>query len=754
MNIFGNLMRSLRSGSAGQRTWTAAEVRELIDARQLDQALAATERLAEVVDHRDAEQASLRGEIAFHQKRDEDAEVEFKRALEEVPGLPSAHYGMSLLLAARGNFEDAARHAQFAVGSHPKEPRYLAQVGYAHLCLGNYQAAENPLRRATLSTANDRYLWNNLGIVLRVKGDNAEARQCFERALALDPDYAAAREHLAQLDDESVAGSSAKSDSVSNPHTLSANVAAEFADPAYEPVLALEQAGEMQRAIAACEALLMVRPDDGAAPLLLSRLYERVGDIGSAVDVLHAFLACHADEARTAGALGLVHLRANDFQKARALLERAVEAQPDHLDFVVGLARALMGTERFAEAGPYLERACKLAPEDVSLRGLLASNLVNECRYIEAMEVIDDLTQRGATVSCTGSVLSYMGRFAEASEEFDRAVKRQPNEPGLRFERAQINLLLGNYSQGWDDYNFRSLALVRSSRMLPFPVWRGEPLTGKRIVVLAEQGLGDQIMFASCLPDLLALGPARVVVEMSERVEKTLERSFPACHFVATKQGFDLDWVKDHSDSDCFVPLADLPGMFRRGAERFPQHEGYLQADPKRVAFWRARLEAAGPAPYIGVSWKGGTELTRSPVRSLTPESLLPLATAKEATWVCLQYGEVQAAVDATQGTAMPLTYWPESIKDLDEFAALISALDLVITVCNTTVHYAGALGKPVWVLSPKIPEWRYGLHGASLPWYPSSRMFRQQVDRDWSGPIADICQELSSWSASGRATT
>ena len=269
MNIFGNLVRSLRSGSAGQQAWSIAEVRELIDRRDLEAAESALEKLAEGVQHRAAEQASLRGEIAFHRSCDDDAAAAFREALEDVPGLASAHYGMSLLLAAKGEFEDGARHAQFALAANPKEPRYLAQVGYCHVCIGNFQAAENPLRRATLSTSKNRFLWNNLGIVLRAKGEAAEARECFERALALDPSFEAARQHLQQIDAEIAAGSVERSHSTDNAHALRAD-SANSETPELVPVLELESTGELQRAIDVGESLLLAQPDNGRVPVLLS----------------------------------------------------------------------------------------------------------------------------------------------------------------------------------------------------------------------------------------------------------------------------------------------------------------------------------------------------------------------------------------------------------------------------------------------------------------------------------------------------
>jgi len=746
MGMFGSLAKALTSSLVGRQTWTASEVRELIDQGELSKAKHAVEHLSTQSASPDAEKHCLRGEILFQERRDEDALVAFNEALLLSPGMPEAHYGLSLVLAERGTIDDAVRHAQFALRSNQSEARYLAQLGYCHLCLGNYQLAETTLRRATLSMSNSPYLWNNLGIVLRVKGDGDESRQCFERALRIKPEFESAREHLAQLEAEVAAGSLSLALSADNSHALHMGMS-ELDAARLEPILELERLGELRKAIDAAEALALKEPDDEQMVVLLSRLYERAGDFDSAMDTLRAYLSRRSDAVVVAGALGLLCLRAQDFKLSEHWLRKANRANPDHVDLTVGLGRALAGQERFAEAGSFLRRAAELAPDDISLQVQLASNLANECRYEESLAIIEELNSLGKAVSFKGSVLAYLGRFDEALVALAENIRHQPRDPNLRFQRAQVHLLLENFAEGWDDYKFRGLSFTRNFRMLPFPLWKGEDLEGKKVIVLAEQGLGDQVMFASCVPDLLAMKPARVVFEMIDRVAETLARSFPECDVRATAQDTNLDWVKDYPDTDYFIPLADLPAHVRRDHESFPKHHGYLKADPEKVDRWRRRLEAAGPGPYIGLSWRGGTEMTRTVVRSLHPEEFLPLThvdSIRNATWVCLQYGPVTDQLDKLKVDGWPIQYWAESISDLDEFAALISALDLVVTVCNTTVHYAGALGKPVWIVAPKVPEWRYGLFSSSLPWYPSSRIWRQSTAGDWNGPIASIERELS----------
>jgi hypothetical protein len=192
--------------------------------------------------------------------------------------------------------------------------------------------------------------------------------------------------------------------------------------------------------------------------------------------------------------------------------------------------------------------------------------------------------------------------------------------------------------------------------------------------------------------------------------------------------------------------MGDLPRQFRRSRADFPPHDGYLRADAARVAYWRTRLQRDPGKPRIGISWRGGTESTRRVLRTVDIDAFVPLVRSVDADWVCLQYGDVASDLERVRRHGVELLYEESSIKDLDEFAALVSGLDLVITVCNTTVHYAGALARPTWVLTPHVPEWRYGLRTLSLPWYPSTRILRQPDHGAWDSVFLAARSALADW--------
>ena len=731
-----------------RQTFFPQQIRDLIEQKRFEEARKGLDSLTRDIKDSEAERHSLEGELLFHQQDDEKAKSCFMQALRLAPGLASAHYGLSLVLAEQQDYEMAAKHARFAVSVQPKNAQALAQLGYCQLCMGNLQLAEEPLSAAARLNPSNPYVWNNLGIVCIARNELHDARRHFEHALRLKPDFPPATRHLDEVNAKLGQRETSRDKAIDELLPLMTEVS----DPLLSDAILNHHIAE---ALERCEILGLERPDDEAVAVLLMHLHKLAEDPQSGMESLEIWLRQHPDRWRAAQALGIAYVKSHRHVAGEHWLRQVVENNPDDKDALKYLGSALTKQERYNDAKPFLQRALDLDPDNVALKGMVAANLSNNCEYHAALAICEQLEADGHTVSCHGPALSYLGRFDEAMATIDRTLSVQPNDANLRMHRSTIRLLHEEFEGGWDDYSFRTIGANSQLRVLPFPEWKGEPITGKKIIVLAEQGLGDQIMFASCLPDLLALGPSEIVVEAIDRIATTVARSFPACRVIPTKQNHALDWVKSCPDMDYFIHMGDLPKHFRRHREDFPQHNGYLIAAPERIERWSQLLNQADralPSPTatprirIGFSWRGGTAGTRSPVRTMTLDHITELAAGFDVDWVCLQYGKVEAEVDQLRNAGMNVLYWPESISDLDEFSAMISALDLVITVCNTTVHYAGALGKPVWIMAPTVPEWRYGLHSKSLPWYPSSTMYRQPTLGDWETLIQEIRIDLNTW--------
>jgi hypothetical protein len=334
-------------------------------------------------------------------------------------------------------------------------------------------------------------------------------------------------------------------------------------------------------------------------------------------------------------------------------------------------------------------------------------------------------------------------RLEVAHSAYQRALEVKPDYVQAKWRCSVIALLKGEFDRAWADYELRHLSEDRPQRHFQQARWRGESLAGKTLLVHAEQGLGDEILFASCLPDVLALAQ-HCVIDCHPKVAPIFRRSFPAATVHGGYQTQDASWLEDFPRPDYQIAVGSLCQLLRNHPGDFPLHAGYLRADPHKAAAWKARLDAMGPELKVGLSWQGGTQLSRGGLRSLTLQQLLPVLQVQGVEFVDLQYtdstlerGEIE------QHHGIRVAHWQEAIDDYDETAALIVALDLTLSVCTSVVDLAGALGRPVWVMTPFSPDWRFGCAGERMAWYPAAKLFRQQRRGEWGPVIAAIAGDL-----------
>jgi hypothetical protein len=304
-----------------------------------------------------------------------------------------------------------------------------------------------------------------------------------------------------------------------------------------------------------------------------------------------------------------------------------------------------------------------------------------------------------------------------------------PDLPAARFDRSLILLLRGELGLGWDEYEWRlkhgpppGIEPIGSKR------WDGSSLEGRSILVLSEQGIGDQVMFGSCLPQL-ACKAAGCFVECDPRLVPLLARSLPNVTPIAKSAD------RSAERCDIFEFVGSLPRHFRRRLEDFPAAAAYLKPDPDLVAKWRSRFARLGSALKVGISWRGGKDSQTQRQRSIPLEFWKPVAQVPGVRFVNLQYGP--GAADAALvrdrfGISLDDGTDCDPLVDLDDFAAKLAALDLVISVDNSTVHLAAAVGCPVWTLLPFCSDWRWMLERETTPWYPTMRLLRSRGLEGW----------------------
>lgn len=343
-----------------------------------------------------------------------------------------------------------------------------------------------------------------------------------------------------------------------------------------------------------------------------------------------------------------------------------------------------------------------------------------------------------------GSTYQELGRIEEALAEYDRALSLRPDHAGAHFHRGLARLLLGDFARGWEDYEFRKRSAESTAPARRYPEWDGSPLGGRTLLVRREQGLGDEIMFASMVPEIVRAAK-HCVLECEPRLRPLFSRSFAQATVFAARPDGSLPPEVSGLPVDVESAAGSLARFLRPDARSFPAGSGYLKADAGRVAYWRARIAEGGKGLSVGISWTGGVRKTRRAVRSLPLLNWLPLLRLPQARFVSLQYTPEATAEIAELHRAHGVTveHWPEAIEDYDETAALVGALDLVLSVCTSVVHLGGALGRPVWVLAPYSPEWRYGFKGPAMPWYSSVRVYRQPAYGAWDAVVSEVLRDL-----------
>ncbi|MCZ8143164.1 MAG: tetratricopeptide repeat protein [Acetobacteraceae bacterium] len=454
---------------------------------------------------------------------------------------------------------------------------------------------------------------------------------------------------------------------------------------------------------------------------------------------------------------------------ALAGYERALSLRPDSAGFMVNVAMVLCLLGRHAEVLPMTERALRIKPDDIGARIARTEALLSLGQPAEGLATIDAalkinpgladgylwrskalvlLGEPEAALAAAetarqlapqdasahrgyGFALGHLNRVEEALAAYDIALTLKPNDTESLWNRALALLVLGRFEEGWLAYECRNLRGRNvTARKYPEPLWYGkQPIRDQRLYVYWEQGLGDTIQFARYVL-LAAAAGAKVAFSVQDPLLRLIKDFAPGVTVVGQNDeadGFDLH-----------APLLTLPLAFGTRLETIPAFEnGYLTAPPEDVARWHQRLPAGR---RIGLVWSGSQTHANDTNRSLALAKLLPLFQPGDV-WVSLQK-EVRDRDRATLAGSGILDVSAE-LGDFADTAALISALDLVISVDTSVAHLAGALGKPTWVMLPFAPDFRWLLDREDSPWYPSMRLFRQSRAGNWDGVLARIGEAL-----------
>ncbi len=392
-------------------------------------------------------------------------------------------------------------------------------------------------------------------------------------------------------------------------------------------------------------------------------------------------------------------------------------------------------------------RLAKRANTDPLIMAALADVFYTAGIYEKAMIYATKAIKQGHKTRALQALLAELyyinGDYEKARLECEKLLHAEPQHPNASFWRALLLLTQGNFKEGFAAYEKRWLREGHKGRYSAYPRWEGQVLEEKTLLLWGEQGIGEELMFARFVPEMAARCQT-LVLECDPRLVPLFVRSFPMVEVIGKEDPLKLKKTPDYQ-----CPIGSLMHWLNVTQEYLNKREKpYLIADKEKSAALRARYVQKRSAPLIGISWYAKNKITGKE-RSIGFKTLLPLLQLPEMQFISLQYGDVRQALATLQKkTGIEIAYDPaiDAEKNLDDFAAQVAAMDLVISIDNSTVHMAGALGVPTWVLLPYVADWRWMLEREESPWYPSLQLFRQKEKGKWDAVIMRVRHKLLSW--------
>jgi tetratricopeptide (TPR) repeat protein len=647
--------------------------------------------------------------VIEHQKGHHAAAQQLmERAIDINPALAAAHSNLGLVLRS-------LRCSGAALASYDRaialKPDYVDAYNNRGIALQELQRPDQALAsydRAIALKPDHVEAFNNRGNALYELKRPDEALASYDRAIALKPDYADALNNrgnaLYQLKrpDEALAS-----------YDRAIALKPDYADAFNNRGNALHELKRPDQALASYDRAIALKPDHADAfnnrGITLQQL-KRLDEALASYDRAIAFKLDYADAFNNRGD-ALREL--NRLDKALASYDRAIALEPDYADAFHNRGNALRELKRLDEARASYDRAIALKPDHA-----------------------DAFNNRGIA-------LQQMKRLGEALASYDRAIALKPDYADALKNRGMARLLEGHYRTGWVDYEWRQETKNTLSKrsMINARTWYGEDLTGRRIAIYAEQGLGDVIQFARYLPLLVQRGAKVTFLATAEliRLLRPLKSEVNVVSSIQHGESFDFQCA-----------LMSLPLRFGTELSSIPNAVPYLRAEKDLVAQWKRRLGEhgfkIGIAWQVGIAWQGKSDGVSGRGRSFPLAELVPLSHLPGVRLISLQKNHGLDQLASLPPSAKVEILGDEFDSGQDAFidtAAVMANLDLIITADTSIAHLAGALGRPTWVALKYVPDWRWLLDREDSPWYPTIQLFRQKTGGDWKFVFSRIEREL-----------
>ncbi|MEW6001772.1 MAG: tetratricopeptide repeat protein [Nitrospirota bacterium] len=627
-----------------------------------------------------------------------------RKEIEITPSNADAYNNLGLVLQAKGLLSEAIDCFRKAITLNPLSPQAYYNLGFAFQNTGQLDEAILNYQKAIQIEPRLVEAYNNLGILLRAKGRLEEAVTCFQKAIQINPNYANTYNNLGlSLQDKGDID-----EAIAN-YKKAIHLNPDFADAYYNLAIALQDKKQIEEAISFYRKALQLNPNYPGALNNLGNIYLDKKQLNEAIDCYQEALKLKPDFVDAYNNLGIILQEKGQIDEAIINFQKALQINPVNPDIAkvhINLGTAFLKKDELEKAMICFQKALQKKPDFVDAYNKIGFVLQNKCRLEEAIQY------------------------------FQKAIQIEPDHVDSHFGLSFPLLLSGNFEQGWKEYEWRRKTedFISNPRDFLQPLWDGFDISGKTILLHAEQGLGDVIQFIRYVPLVVEKG-AKIIIECQYQLISLFQNIEGVRQIIA--QGEPLP------SFDIHCPLLSLPLIFGTTVDNIPAEMPYIKVNAALLRKWEDKVEDDNSKLKVGLAWAGSPAHKNDHKRSFPLDTFKPLAQFDNIVFYSLQKGNGSEQAKSPPDRMKFIDHTDE-IHDFSDTAALIMNLDLVISADTAVVHLAGALGKPVWTLLPFVPDWRWMLNREDSPWYPTMRLFRQPSPGDWIPVIDNVSAALA----------
>ncbi|MCE5339725.1 MAG: tetratricopeptide repeat protein [Planctomycetaceae bacterium] len=515
-------------------------------------------------------------------------------------------------------------------------------------------------------------------------------------------------------------------------------------DKELDRAFALFKDGNIRQAGEICRGILEKTPAQIDALQLLGVIYGKEAKYAESAELLEKVIELRPDLPKVYNNLGFALMKLGNLEKAEAAFEKAVSLQTDFKQAYNNLGLVSKKLGNFAQAEIAFDKTLQIDPNYAEVIANLGMTFLAQGKCEQAAEylrkAIKLMPKFAEFYNNLGTAVMELEQFDEALAAFGKAIEIEPQLAQPHHNRALVMLLLGQFEQGWKEYEWRWMNSGFSTPHRPFMQkrWDGSVEGVGKLLVWGEQGIGDEVQFSSFIPLITAKG-INVIVECDKRLVSILQRSLPN---VAVFARSDVPAKELDDDSITHqIPVCSLPQVLGWPVNLQP----HILPDENLRKQLRDKYKAGKDILLAGISWRSGNS-QEGAKRSIDLELWEPIFKIAGVKFVSLQYGQCQKQIQQANqkfGIEIIKDENVNPLTDLEGFCAQTAAMDIVISVDNSTVHFAGVMGTRVWTMLATVPDWRWGLQGETTCWYPSMKLFRQHKRGDWRPVIAKVATEL-----------